>query len=100
MSDTDLIETPPPAVPIAKSSVDVVGWMLVVTVQCPCIRPRQVRLVTVSDASGVTGDIGLCAGCGRALSLSRIDVNAQDELDFTVTISDPSPAPETEGADV
>ena len=87
--------------PLVKESVEVLGYVMVVTVRCPCVHAPAVRLVATSDATGITGDLGVCPACARPLSLARIDVNAQDELEFVVTVGEaPASARGTEAAHV
>lgn len=81
--------------PIVGQPLEVLGWTLIVYVQCKSCQPPQFVPLTVTQlAFGRTAGLGICPGCARAMHVQALGMNAQNQLEFNVELGE---APQTPG---
>lgn len=59
-------------VPIVGQPLAVLGYTIVVSVQCRCAQTGIVTLVMTQSVSGQGSGVGVCPGCRRALHIHAV----------------------------
>ncbi len=85
---------PFPTVPIVGQPLHVLGWSLLVYVSCRyCTPPSFVPLMVKQGPLGRVSDLGICPGCGRAMHAAQMTMNAQNQLEFGISLAESMPTP-------
>ena len=75
-------------VPILGQPVDVLGWTLVVQVQCRCERTGVLQLVMIQTPIGRGTNPLPCPSCGRLLHIQTLSMTPTGNLAFALGIDD------------
>lgn len=80
-------------IPLVGQPLDILGWTLIVQVQCKCDRPKVLALVVKQSELGRAADQGICPNCARPMHIAQIAMNAQNQLEFGIDLGTPDRVP-------
>ena len=82
-----------PNVPLLNQPILVLGWAILVNVRCQCEQPSVLMLAIKQTAMGLQADLGICPGCARPMHIQNFRLNAQEQLEFGISLEAPLPTP-------
>jgi hypothetical protein len=85
-----------PRVPLLNQPLEVLGWTLLLSVQCRCDAPKVVTLIVKQNELGRQADLGICPSCARPMHVASLGMNASNQLEFGIELgATPVPVVET-----